>query len=311
MDATEHRAKISKILVEHFKCIYNINYSNILSVREIIDSIDDQVNKDYHNDNIVEKEYLVKNPNDKYEIPVSVYIPKNVSSNSAIVIMCHGGGFMFFTRKTFKRQTSNISEHSNKIWVSIEYRKSPEFKYPTAIEDCMTVVEWINNYKAQLFNSNQNVKIGVCGYGNGGYLAACLAQRMKHLVSFQILVFPWLNLSYNRASFYKTQSHIEYNFFESGVNNYLKYPEQGNLAEVSPLINDDLVDLPKCLIISGELDPFVGDSYAYHKKLLDNNLNSKLHVVRGSISRLFNPYFGTMDAAFDVFNEILSFTKQF
>lgn len=311
-DAIEHRKKLHNIFTECVKNFRNLDHSNIISVRQLIDSVDNEACNTYKNDSIEEREYLVENPKDNYQIPVSVYIPKHRTPNTSIVIYIYGGGFMFFTRKTVKRPMADGAHHLNKIWVSIEYRQSPEHKYPSALDDCLTVVQWVYHYKAQLFNSCSNAKIGIAGDSSGGLLAARVAQRLRSLLSFQILIFPWLNLKF-LSDTEKEQlgfpNSIIQEFFEIAINNYLTNPDQDNLREISPLLCEDLAGLPKCLIISGEVDYCLNDAKAYHQKLLDKGLNSKLHIVSGTIYG--HPYLDYLEAFLELTNEISCFLKHY
>lgn len=312
-DAFEHKLRLRNVLSDCAQHLYNINDSDLVQLRQRIALIDDEASSSYNNDNIIEKEYLVQNPNDNYNIPVSVYIPKNMSTYTSILIFIHGGGFMFFTRKTLKRTMSEVAQHLEKICISIDYRKSPEYKCPTALEDCMTVVQWVQFYKTELFSINKSAKIGICGVSSGGCLAARVAQRMRTILSFQILMFPWLHLKFmpvEKKELLSVKERMLQDFIEFSIKNYTNNFEALNSVDLSPLLNDDLIGLPKCLIISGEADPFVSDAFAYHKKLLDNGSNSKLHIIRGAM-HTFNPYIDYMDAFLEVINELAGFLKHF
>lgn len=312
IDFIEYRKKFHKILSDFAEKTENFGYSDLLKLRELINSVDNNTKTTEESEFVDEKEFFVENPIDNYNIPVSVYIPKNASPYTSIVVFFSGGGFILSTKNTFRRSMRHAAQNFNKIWVTVEYRHSPEYKYPNALEDCLTVVSWVHHYKTKLFNSNVTAKIGVAGDSSGGLLAACVAQRLRSLLSFQILVFPWLHLTcmseVNKEHLDRPR-RIAQNFFEISIKYYLDYPEQGNSSEISPLFNENLEGLPKCLIISGEADHFKCDAYSYHKKLLNNGLNSKLHVIKGAIHGAFHPYLDYLEAFLEVTNEIMCFLK--
>lgn len=303
----------TKKFVEQASVYYKLAFSNTTDIKEIrkyIDSIDDETNKNYKNENIVEKELLILNPKDNFQVPVTIYTPKNVSNDSSIVVFFIGSGWTCFSRKTYKRSVSYLAEHSNKIWVSVGYRLSPEYKHPVAIEDCCSVIQWISENKLSYFNCSENAKLGVIGDSAGGHLGACVAQRLRHLLSFQILIFPCLDLtctadSYREFSFEKYLLSKE--ILEQLLSNYTNNVEERKLPEVSPLLNNDLDGLPKCFLLSAELDPLVGDSYAYHKKLIDRGLNSKLHIIKGVVHGFIDPYLDYKNAFLEAANQIVQY----
>ena len=112
-------------------------------VRDMINKLsEEKINKaDLSHLNI--KEYLVPNIYDNYQIPVTTYVPKSVSKNTPIVKFCHGGGWSLFSRKVYHLQIAHLATESNFIWLSIEYRLSPEFKHPTHINDCCSVLKQV------------------------------------------------------------------------------------------------------------------------------------------------------------------------
>ena len=40
---------------------------------------------------------------------------------------------------------NRLCESCNAIVISIDYRRSPEFRYPTAYEDCLTTITWVHH----------------------------------------------------------------------------------------------------------------------------------------------------------------------
>ena len=57
---------------------------------------------------------------------------------------------------------------------------------------------------------------------------------------------------------------------------------------LSPLIFPDFTGLPKCLIVSAELDPIVDHSRLYRDKLVSNDNKCEMHVIKGVHHGFFN-----------------------
>jgi versiconal hemiacetal acetate esterase len=37
-----------------------------------------------------------------------------------------------------------VAEHANTVILSVDYRRSPEFKWPAQLEDCLRVYRWVS-----------------------------------------------------------------------------------------------------------------------------------------------------------------------
>lgn len=107
------------------------------------------------------KNISIKNKNDGYEIPVTVIKPNQVKEDSPITIFFHGGGWTFGSAKTHFYSVASIASKLKTVWLSVDYRLAPEFKFDTQIEDCKSIVEYVVKNKAE-FGSEKS-KVGVSG----------------------------------------------------------------------------------------------------------------------------------------------------
>ena len=259
--------------------------------RSLIEASTLMLNKKVLCQNVNEKEYFVKNDHDGFEIPVTAYIPIDVKAQSPLVIYCHGGGWTICSRKTHHHAIKNLAQKSNCIWLSVEYRLSPEYKFPVCLEDCKSVVRWLNENKSKIFNSNSNAKIGIAGDSAGGTISASIGHELKNLIDFQILIYACVQFEMAFDSYKEFQSE-QYlltpallKFFTLNlINNF----DEIRSPRLAPILNENFEDLPKSLIIGAELDPLVDDSKEYHKKLVATGNESELYVIKGVQHGFFN-----------------------
>ena len=242
-------------------------------------------------ENIKETEIMVKNKYDGYEVPVSVYTPvEGLIENSPITIFIHGGGWTLGSRPEYQLVCSGLAEATKTIWLSVEYRLGPEFKYPLPLQDCESVLEWVIANKAELGTSS-DAKLGVSGDSAGGHFAAILSHEYKKQLDFQILVYPCVELGkkYDSYKRFTKDCHMlipeVLDFFFS---NLVKGEEDANLPRLSPILNEDFTGLPKCLMIAAEVDPLVDETKAYHDKLTANGNSSSYVLVEGAHHGFFN-----------------------
>ncbi|MFZ3295444.1 MAG: alpha/beta hydrolase fold domain-containing protein, partial [Mycobacterium sp.] len=136
--------------------------------------------------------------------PVRVRIYRGASAPAPTVIYCHAGAFVLGNLDTDHRQCVELARRGRCSLVSLDYRLSPEYPYPAALDDTVTVLNWVRANAHEL--GVDPSRIAVAGSSAGGALAACLAQRsadgsLPPLV-FQMLHQPVLD---DRATGSKTE----------------------------------------------------------------------------------------------------------
>ena len=111
------------------------------------------------------------------------------------VIYCHAGAFVLGNLDTDHRQCVELARRGRCSVVSLDYRLAPEHPYPAALDDAVTVLNWVSANAEEL--GVDASRIAVAGSSAGGALAACLAQRSADgslpPVVFQMLHQPVLD----------------------------------------------------------------------------------------------------------------------
>ncbi len=202
-------------------------------------------------------------------LPIRIYTPKGTGP-FPVIVYYHGGGFVIATIDTYDASARALTNLTNAIVVSVEYRKAPENPFPAAVLDALASYQWVLKH-AQNFGGNP-AKVAVAGESAGGNLAAevCLIARDGgfQMPVHQLLVYPVTQGSVNTSSDLKYANAIPLNrpaliwFFKY----YLPYPDLANNPLVSPL-NADLHGLPGATIIGAEIDPLQDDGRLYANKL--------------------------------------------
>ena len=144
-----------------------------------------------------------------HDHPISVRDGKTIEarsyiSNSSdpaaklpIYIHYHGGGFFFGTLGSEDALCARIAIDVPVVVVNVNYRHSPEFKYPTAWHASEDAFHWVHEDANAIGGDKQQIVIG--GISAGGQLAAALAQILYHeqapsrsSVVSQVLMIPCL-----------------------------------------------------------------------------------------------------------------------
>lgn len=205
-----------------------------------------------------------------------------------------------------------IAAESNAIVISVLYRLAPQFKYPTALEDCFDALTWISeNTTAITLNPQELI---VMGDSAGGNLAASLClmtrDRKQHLISKQVLLYPITDGTLNQPSIQLlsnapvlTKEAIE--FF---VQCYARSNSDISQSYFSPLLAENLSDLPPALIIAAEYDVLHDQNlmYAHHLQAAKNQVKliDYPSMIHGFMS--FPPF---CSQANNAFAEIAAYIK--
>uniref|UniRef100_A0A8R1HX94 Alpha/beta hydrolase fold-3 domain-containing protein n=1 Tax=Caenorhabditis japonica TaxID=281687 RepID=A0A8R1HX94_CAEJA len=149
--------------------------------------------------------------------PVKVYRPKNnKTSTDGAVIFIHGGGFALGNVDMYDSLVERMAYDMKTLFISIEYRLSPETVFPGGILDCESAIEYFFKYGEAQFGINTS-KIVVMGDSAGGNLATVIAQRRADrkaspTLAGQVLIYPLLQMA--------DMQTISYRYFFSRLSGY-------------------------------------------------------------------------------------------
>jgi len=204
-------------------------------------------------------------------VPVRVYASGHGGIRPALVYF-HGGGFVFGNLDTHDAVCRALAMESDAVVISVDYRLSPEHKFPAAVEDSHAVTVWVAANAERLGIDARRIAVG--GDSAGANLATVVAMRCRDAggpaLASQVLLYPVTNFSS-----FETDSHRElaegYFLTRAAMDwftgHYLASADLTRHPEVSPLLAADLSGLPPALIITAEFDPLRDEGEAYAKRL--------------------------------------------
>ena len=183
----------------------------------------------------------------------------------------HGGGWVYMDLETHDGYCRHLANAAGIAVVAVEYRKAPEFKAPTAAEDCVAALKWAAANAGTL--GIDPVHMGVVGDSAGGNLAAVAAQTARDAgleLKCQVLTYPAVDATLSSASIKENATapilgEKEMQWF------YKHYLDGAKVAAkdplVSPLYAASLADLPPAFVSTAEFDPLRDEGEAYASKL--------------------------------------------
>jgi acetyl esterase len=205
------------------------------------------------------------------KLPVRLYASEHGGIRPALIYF-HGGGFVFGNLETHDAVCRALAKESGAVVISVDYRLSPENKFPAAVEDSYAATVWAAANAERLGIDARRIAVG--GDSAGGNLATVIAMRCRDAggpaLAAQLLLYPVTDLST-----FETGSHRElgegYFLTRAGMEwfkgHYLASADQARHPEASPLLAPDVSGLPPALVITAEFDPLRDEGEAYAQRL--------------------------------------------
>jgi acetyl esterase len=223
-------------------------------------------------------------------VGVRVYTPTGTRAQALpVVVYFHGGGFAAGDLDTHDNTARYLAQNADAIVVAVDYRRSPEHKFPAAVDDAYSTVEWLAHHATEL--GGDNARLAVAGDSAGGNLATVVAQlaraRSGPRISFQALFYPLVDFtlagSPSRTTFGGGDFFLSNRDMEWFRDLYLENPAQASDARVSPLLAPDLTGLPPTLIIAAQCDPLYDEGKAYADRLAAAGVPAEHRCFDGTI----------------------------
>jgi acetyl esterase len=200
------------------------------------------------------------------EIAVRIYRPASMSGPVPTLVYAHGGGFVFCDLDSHDGLCRNLTNLIPAVVVSVDYRLSPEHRWPAAAEDVFAVAQWAARNADALGGDASRVVVG--GDSAGGNLAAVAALMARDYgaprLSAQLLIYPMIAADFDNESyrlfgegFYNPRPALQWYWDQ-----YVPSPADRAHPYASPL-HADLQGLPPAVVVIAGHDPLRDEGMAY------------------------------------------------
>jgi len=230
---------------------------------------------------------------------VKLYVvrPSGVTGTLPVFMFFHGGGWVLGDFPTHKRLVRDLVVHSGAAAVFVEYTRSPEAKYPTAINEAYAATKWVTANGAEI--NVDSSRLAIAGNSVGGNMTAVIALMAKGKkgpdIKLQVLLWPVTNAHFDTLSYhlYATQRFLTRNMMIWFWDNYTTDPDARNEIYASPLKAslDQLKGLPPALVQVAENDVLRDEGEAYARALDEAGVPTTLVRIEGMVHDygLLNP----------------------
>lgn len=223
------------------------------------------------------------------EISIRIIRPKNNESKLPVVMYFHGGGWILGDINIYDRLVREISNGAQVAVVFVDYTRSPESQYPTAIEEAYAATKYISE-NGNSFNINSS-KLAIMGDSVGGNMATVVSMLAKERggpkIDYQVLFYPVTDANFETESYkeFANGYWLSTEAMKWFWNAYLPDENARKKHTVSPLqaSMEQLKGLPPALVITNECDVLRDEGEAYTHKLIKADVNTTAIRLLGTV----------------------------
>ncbi len=226
-------------------------------------------------DKLAVDETWITVPAEVGDVEVRIVKPVGATEPLPAVLYVHGGGWVLGNAGTHDRLIRELAVGANVAVVFVEYDRSPEARYPVAIEQAYATARWVTREgSAEGLDAS---RLAVAGDSVGGNMAAALTilATRRGDVDFvhQSLYYPVTDAAQDTDSY---REFADGPFLTARAmawywDAYLPDHGQRYDVTVSPLraTLDDLAGVPEAFVLVAENDVLRDEGEAYARRLTE------------------------------------------
>ncbi|MFK8907653.1 alpha/beta hydrolase [Streptomyces sp. YS-3] len=215
--------------------------------------------------------------------------PPGLTDTAPAVLYVHGGRWMLGDAQTHARLVSELVRGAGVAAVVPEYSRTPEARYPLALEECYALLAWVAAHAGGLGLDAD--RVAVAGDCAGATLATALTLLAKErggpAIRAQLLYYPLTDARCASPSQrrFATGYLLTRQALRSYWREYALDPRQREEPTASPLraSRDRLAGLPPALVVTAEADVARDEAEEYAEKLREAGVAASSVRFRGTV----------------------------
>ncbi|WP_433727593.1 alpha/beta hydrolase [Actinoplanes sp. CA-051413] len=238
------------------------------------------------------------------DVRVRIVKPAGVGGQLPTILYVHGGGWILGNAGTHDRLVRELAVGVPAAVVFVEYDRSPEARYPVAIEQAYVTAQWIT--KQGTTEGLDPTRLAIAGDSVGGNMTAALTilakQRGDVTFVHQSMYYPVTDAGQDTGSYreFADGPYLPARSMAWFWDAYLPEVEKRSEITASPLraTLDDLAGLPEAFVLVDENDVLRDEGEAYARNLTAAGVRTTSARYNGTLHdfMMLNPVRGTAAA---------------
>ena len=223
-------------------------------------------------------------------IPARIYTPDGAGP-FPVVVYFHGGGWVIADKQVYDGGARGLAKQAQAVVVSVDYRRSPEAKFPAAWDDALASYKWVVANAASI--KGDPARIALAGESAGGNLAVSTAIAVRDAgltaPTHVLAVYPVAqtgNLDTKSYQDSKTAKPLNKAMIGWFVDKLLAKPEDKMDTRLD-IVNAKLAGLPPVTIINAQIDPLREDGALLETALKKAGVKVQRKVYSGVVHEFF------------------------
>ncbi len=207
------------------------------------------------------------------------------------LLWIHGGGyFLGMSGMVYMSRAHELVTKYSVTVFSPGYRLALKHPYPAAIDDCFTVLKYMDENREEL--GIKRIMIGGESAGGGLCAALCMMARDRGIeVAFQFPLYPMLSCidtessRNNHGRVWNTwKNHLGWRLYLRGMYPGKKGKTDTELSPyASPAMQTDYKNLPPCYTFVGDGEPFYQETLDYVERLRTAGVDAEVDVYKSDM----------------------------
>ena len=208
-----------------------------------------------------------------------------------VVVYFHGGGWVIADKAVYDGGPRGLAKQAQAVVVSVDYRRSPEVKFPAAWDDSLAAYKWASGNAASI--KGDPMRMALAGESAGGNLAVSTAIAVRDagltMPTHVLAVYPVGQTgNLNTKSYQDSETAKPLNKAMIGwfVDKLLAKPDDKMDTRLD-IVNAKLAGLPPVTIINAQIDPLREDGALLETALKKAGVKVKRTVYSGVTHEFF------------------------
>ena len=220
---------------------------------------------------------------------VRIIRPQGNTDRLPVIVYFHGAGWVMGDTGTHDRLVRELSVRANAALVFVDYERSPEARYPVAIEQDYAVTKYVAEHSEQL--NVDPTRLAIAGDSVGGNMTAVVSllaqERGGPDITAQVLFYPVTDADFDNGSYteFANGPWLTKPAMDWFWNQYLPEGIDRTDPKITPIhaTSEQLSGQAPALVITAENDVLRDEGEAYARKLSQAGVDVTVTRYNGTV----------------------------